>query len=80
MAYKKGYLEPERKYAKLSDAMQELKDEWDFTTKSLYNPSASVLYDAYLVNLSHTVAMNLIHMTGRKVRVDLTQRKPAKKM
>ena len=39
--------------------MKECKDEWDLTTASLYNPSPIVLYDAYLVNLSHTIAAKL---------------------
>lgn len=39
--------------------MRECKDEWELRTKDLYNPSPQVLYDAYVINLSHTVAAKL---------------------
>ena len=51
--------------------MFETKDEWEMTTADMYNPSPSVLYDAYLVNLTHTVAARLSQIAGRNVRVNL---------
>ena len=39
--------------------MFECKDEWELTTSDLYNPSPSVIYDAYTFNLSHTIAAKI---------------------
>ena len=50
------------------------------TTADMYNPSPSVLYDAYLINLSHTVAARLTQITGKNMRVNLRQGKPFKKI
>ncbi len=41
------------------DLMHECKEEFELTTEDMYNPSPSVFYDAYLVNLSHTVGARL---------------------
>ena len=60
--------------------MQECKEEFELTTEDMYNPSPSVLYDAYLVNLSHTVAARLTQIAGRNMRVNLRQEKPFKKI
>ena len=56
------------------------KDEWEFTTEDMYNGSPSVLYDAYLVHLSHTVAAKLSQIAGRSMRINLCQGKPFKKI
>ena len=60
--------------------MNETKDEWELTTADMYNPSPQVLYDAYLVNLSNTVAAKLSQIAGRNMRVNLRQGKPFKKI
>lgn len=65
---------------KWHDLMKECKDEWELTTACLYNPSPMVLYDAYLVNLSHTIAAKLSQIYGRNVRVNLRQGNPFKKI
>ena len=62
------------------DLMNETKDEFEMTTADMYNPSPSVLYDAYLINLSHTVAARLSQIAGRNMRVNLRQGKPFKKI
>ena len=62
------------------DLMFETKDEWEMTTADMYNPSPSVLYDAYLINLSHTIAARLSQIAGKNVRVNLRQGKPFKKI
>jgi len=51
--------------------MKECKDMWELRTADLYNPSPCVLYDAYLVNLSHTLAARLSLICGKQVRVNL---------
>ena len=60
-AYKLGIIQQEKgeKYTPLDEIMAEFKDEWDLSIASMYNSSPSVIYDAYLVNLSHTVAAHL---------------------
>ena len=50
------------------------------TTADMYNPNPSVLYDAYLINLSHTVAARLSQIAGKNMRVNLRQGKPFKKI
>lgn len=60
--------------------MTEVKEEWDMSTADMYNPSPSVLYDAYLINLSHTVAARLSQIAGKNMRVNLRQGKPFKKI
>ena len=62
------------------ELMNETKDEWELTTADMYNPSPQVLYDAYLVNLSNTVAAKLSQIAGRNMRVNLRQGKPFKKI
>ena len=60
--------------------MDECREEWEFTTADMYNPSPSVLYDAYLIHLSHTVASKLSQIAGKNMRVNLRQGKPFKKI
>ena len=60
--------------------MQECKEKWQFETEDLYNDSPMVLYDAYLISLSNTVAARLSKICGRNVRVNLRQGKPFKKI
>ena len=62
------------------DLMNFWKDEWEFTTEDMYNGSPSVLYDAYLVHLGHTVAAKLSQIAGRSMRINLRQGKPFKKI
>jgi peroxiredoxin family protein len=65
----------------MKDLMRSLKDEWALKNKELYNEQGSVIFNAYLQNLSHTVSVVLAAAAGRKVRVDLTQgRNKFKKM
>ena len=60
--------------------MAECKDEWDFSIASMYNPSPRIDYNAYLVNLAHTLSAHLAQYAGRNVRVNLRQGKNVRKM
>lgn len=64
----------------LDEIVETLKNDWNYTLASLYNPQPNVNYNAYLVNLSHTVAAHLAQYAGRNVRVNLRQGKNIKKM
>ena len=79
-AYKLGIIEEGREYKPLYDTMAECKDEWDFSIASMYNPSPRIDYNAYLVNLAHTLSAHLAQYAGRNVRVNLRQGKNVRKM
>ena len=51
--------------------MKECKELWQLETEDLYNNSPMVLYDAYLISLSHTIAARLSKMCGKNIKVNL---------
>lgn len=60
--------------------MMEQKDEWDYKIASMYNPEPVSYYNAYLVNLAHTLGAHVHQQTGRHPRINLREGKRIKKI
>lgn len=53
--------------------MKECKELWQLESEDMYNTAPMVLYDAYLVNMGHTISSRLSKICGKTMRVNLRQ-------